>query len=158
MVRRFISDEIKEVALSMSFQGLSDQEISHFTGISTRALRRLRKLHRETGAVSRRSPGRFRLLTAIEAKVCPGLQYLGWIVVLLYCLASSLVTVSSAHPMLPLWSCRQSSEKFSASKSHCRPFCALSTGLVIPGRQCVLSTCDQKTVFKRFYCRSRGRL
>jgi hypothetical protein len=34
MVRHHISDEMKEVALSMSLQGLGDSEIRKFTGVS----------------------------------------------------------------------------------------------------------------------------
>ena len=70
MVRRHISDELKEMALSMSLQGLSGAEVWEYTGISERSLKRLRNTHRATGAVSRPSPGRFRVLTSMEAKVC----------------------------------------------------------------------------------------
>ncbi|KAH8980709.1 hypothetical protein EDB86DRAFT_3087701 [Lactarius hatsudake] len=68
MVRRYISDELKEMALSMSLQGLTDPEIRDFTGISERSLKRLRSTYRDTGGFSRESPGRPRVLTAIEAK------------------------------------------------------------------------------------------
>jgi transposase len=69
MVRRHISAELKKTALSMSFQGLSDREVRNFTGISERSLKRLRNTFRNTGAVLRVSPGRFRMLTAMEVKV-----------------------------------------------------------------------------------------
>jgi hypothetical protein len=57
------------MALSMSFQGLSDPEVRDLTGISERSLTRLRSTYRNTGAVSRPSPGRNRMLTSMEAKV-----------------------------------------------------------------------------------------
>jgi hypothetical protein len=69
MVRRHIPDELKEVALSMSLQGYPDLEICGLTGISERSLVRLRSTYRNTGGVSRTSPGRPRMLTAMEAKV-----------------------------------------------------------------------------------------
>lgn len=70
MVRR-ISDELKEMALSMSLQGLSDSDIRALTGISERSLKRIRKMHRTTGEVSKKltAPGRSRILTAMEVKV-----------------------------------------------------------------------------------------
>jgi len=34
MVRRHISDELKEMALSMSLQGLCDSDVRKYTGIS----------------------------------------------------------------------------------------------------------------------------
>jgi predicted transcriptional regulator of viral defense system len=70
MVRRHISNELKETALSMSLQGVTDTEIREYTGISERSVMRLRSTYRNTGAVSRLSPGRFRVLSSMEAKVC----------------------------------------------------------------------------------------
>jgi hypothetical protein len=70
MVRRHISDELKETALSMSLQGLTDPEIREYTGISERSIKRMRSTFRDTGAFSRPSPGRFRMLSSMEAKVC----------------------------------------------------------------------------------------
>ena len=71
MVRRHISDDLKEMALSMSLQGLSDSEIREYTGISEQSLKRLRSTYRAIGAVSRKplDSGRPRVLTAIEVKV-----------------------------------------------------------------------------------------
>ena len=68
MVRRHISDELKEMALSMSFQGLPDSEVHELTGISIRSLKRLRSTHRRTGEVSRKplTPGRPRDLTSMQ--------------------------------------------------------------------------------------------
>lgn len=81
MVRRHIPDEVKEMALSMSLQGLQDSEIHEFTGISVRSLKRLRKSHRETGTVTRKPlvPGRQRTLTAIEVKVRSSVSHLTFI-------------------------------------------------------------------------------
>jgi hypothetical protein len=70
MVHHHISDELKQIALSMSFHGLSDVEIREITGISEQSLMCLRSTFHETGAVSRMPPGWFRVLTAIETKVC----------------------------------------------------------------------------------------
>ena len=72
MVRRHISDDLKEMALSMSLQGLSDSDIREYTGISERSLKCLRSSYRATGTVSRKAldPGRPRVLTAREVKVC----------------------------------------------------------------------------------------
>ncbi len=70
MVRRHISNELKEMALSMSLQGLSDLEVHDFTGISERSLKHLQSTYRNTSGVLRKSPGRFRMLTTIESKVC----------------------------------------------------------------------------------------
>ena len=39
MVRRYISDELKEMALSMSFQGLPDSEVYELMGISIWSLK-----------------------------------------------------------------------------------------------------------------------
>jgi hypothetical protein len=73
MVGRRISDELKEMALSMSLQGLTDAEIREITGISERSLKRLRSTYRkaycDTGGVSCPSPGRSRMLSSMEAKV-----------------------------------------------------------------------------------------
>ena len=55
MVRRHISDDIKELALSMSLQGISDSEIRELMGVSERSLKRLRSTHRKTGVISSRS-------------------------------------------------------------------------------------------------------
>ena len=68
MVSRHISDELKEMALAMTLQGLSDSDVHTLTGISVRSLKRLRSTHRLTGAVSRRPlvPGRPRNLTSMQ--------------------------------------------------------------------------------------------
>ncbi|KAN0139261.1 Homeodomain-like protein [Lactarius tabidus] len=71
MVRRHISTELKESALSMSFDGMSDAEIRKITGISERSLKRLRSVYRKTGGVVPPPPiesGRPRVLTAIHVK------------------------------------------------------------------------------------------
>ena len=68
MVRCYISDELKEMALSMSFQGLPDSEVYKLTGISIRSLKRLRSTHRHTGEVSRKAltPGWPHDLTSMQ--------------------------------------------------------------------------------------------
>jgi transposase len=72
MVGRHISDELKEMALSMSFQGLRDFEIREFTGISVRSIKRLKSTHRQIGEVLRKpiAPGRPRTLTPMHRQVC----------------------------------------------------------------------------------------
>ncbi len=71
MVRRRISDDLKEVALSLSLHGLPDLEVCEYTGLSEPSLKRLRKIYRELGKVSHSLPneGRPRMLTAMEVKV-----------------------------------------------------------------------------------------
>jgi transposase len=71
MVGRHISDDLKEMALSMSLQGLRDSEVHEYTGISVRSLKRLRCTHRQTGEVSRKptAAGRPRALTSMHRKV-----------------------------------------------------------------------------------------
>jgi transposase len=68
MVGRHISDELKQMALSMSLQGITDAEVHEYTGISVRSLKRLRSTHRRTGEVSRKpiAPGRPRSLTSMQ--------------------------------------------------------------------------------------------
>jgi hypothetical protein len=67
-----ISDELKETALSMFTQGLSDQEICIVKGIAEQTLRHLQNTYCATGAVSRKplSSGCPCMLTTGEAKVC----------------------------------------------------------------------------------------
>jgi hypothetical protein len=130
MVYRHISDELKEMALSMSLQGLSDPDIRDFTGISERSMKRVRSTFRDTGQVSRvpLATGRCRMLTPMEAKVFfPSLD-------LCYLLTESSfsVTASSASLTWPSWSCRRSCETFSMSRPQCRPLCALFKGPAIP--------------------------
>ena len=71
MVRRHISNETKELALSMSLQGMCDLEIRELTGISERSVKRLRRTYRNTGTVTHKpvAPGRPRTLTSMEVKV-----------------------------------------------------------------------------------------
>ena len=52
MVRRHISDDLKEMALSMSLQGLSDLDIRKYTGISERSLKCLQSSYCTAGTVS----------------------------------------------------------------------------------------------------------
>ena len=71
MVRRHITNESKELALSMSLQGICDMEIRNLTGISERSVKRLRRTYRNSGAVSCKpvASGRPRLLSSMEVKV-----------------------------------------------------------------------------------------
>ena len=70
MVGRRISDELKEMALSISLQGLPDSEVHALTGISVRSLKRLRSTHRRTGEVSNKPlvAGRPRNLTSMQTQ------------------------------------------------------------------------------------------
>ena len=70
MVGHYISNEVKEMALSMSLQGLRDSEIHEYTGISVRSLKRLRKTHRQIGEVSKKPaiPGRPRNLSSMQTQ------------------------------------------------------------------------------------------
>jgi hypothetical protein len=72
MVGRHISDELKEMALSMSLQGLRDFEVHEFTGISVQSVRRLRSTHCQIGEVSRKpiAPSQPRALTPMHRQVC----------------------------------------------------------------------------------------
>ena len=71
MVHRHVSDEVKEMALAMSLQGLQDSEVCKFTGISVRCIRHARSTYRQTGAVSRKAfaPGHPRTLTSVHRQV-----------------------------------------------------------------------------------------
>ena len=71
-MRRHIPKEYKEIAIHMSLnEGVSDKDIRRYTGISRRAMRRLRETYRETGEVVRTplDDGRPRLLDALDAAV-----------------------------------------------------------------------------------------
>ena len=77
MVCWHISVEVKELALSLSLQGLSDSEIHEYTGISKQTIQRVRSLHRRTGNVAAPPPlniGRPRTLASTQILV--RLQYL----------------------------------------------------------------------------------
>ena len=71
MVRRHISDDMKEMALSLSLQGITDSEIRELMGISERSLKQLRSAYRSVGASSAKpiDPGRPRVLTAMAVQV-----------------------------------------------------------------------------------------
>ena len=73
MVRRHISSDLKEMALSMSLQGLRDSDVREYAGISERSLKRFRSNFRRFGGVLPPpliDPGRPRILSAIQVKVC----------------------------------------------------------------------------------------
>ena len=71
MVHRRIPNETKELALSMSLQGICDLEIRELTGISECSVKRLRRTYRNSGSVARESVarGRPRTLSLAEVKV-----------------------------------------------------------------------------------------
>jgi transposase-like protein len=71
MVRRHISNDVKELALAMSLQGIRDSEVRQVTGVSEHSLKRLRSTHRKVGAASveETSPGP-QMLTSAEVQVC----------------------------------------------------------------------------------------
>ena len=71
MVCHHISDDLKEMALSMSLQGLSDSDIHKYTRISEHSLKCLQSSYCTTGAVSRKllDTGHPCVLTAIEVQV-----------------------------------------------------------------------------------------
>ncbi|CDO74243.1 hypothetical protein BN946_scf185031.g8 [Trametes cinnabarina] len=69
-MRCHISKELKDLALKMSLvHGLPDKKIKRYTGISIRALKRLRQTYRETGETVRTPvcSGRPRNLDALDA-------------------------------------------------------------------------------------------
>lgn len=71
-MRRHIPKEYKEIALHLSLHNnVQDKDIRRYTGISERAMKRLRKTYRETGEVTRSPvcPGRPRLLHGLDADV-----------------------------------------------------------------------------------------
>ena len=55
MVCHHISDDLKEMALSMSLQGLSDSVIHEYTRISEHSLKHLQSSYCATEAVSRKA-------------------------------------------------------------------------------------------------------
>ncbi|KAI0755317.1 hypothetical protein C8Q80DRAFT_1055452, partial [Daedaleopsis nitida] len=68
-MRRHISKEVKDLALCMSLlHGLSNKHVARYTGISIRALTRLRRTYRQTGQTVRIPAmyGRFNLEGCIE--------------------------------------------------------------------------------------------
>ena len=71
--RHHISREIKEAALKMTQEGLSDPQVEQFLGISGRAMRRLRQTYQETGEAVQipACPGRSRILDGLDARVRP---------------------------------------------------------------------------------------
>ena len=78
MVCHHIPNNLKEMALSMSLQGLQDSEIQEYTGISVQSIKQLWRTHHKTGTVSCKPliVGRQRILTAMEVKVCYNIPYL----------------------------------------------------------------------------------
>ena len=99
MVCHHISTELKELALSMSLQGLCDSEIHEYTGISVQLIKRFHGLHCRTGNMVAPPPiniGRPCMLTAIQIMVC--LQYMA-----LGCHLIQVVTVPLQFYWAPGW-------------------------------------------------------
>ena len=71
MPRRFISRELKELALASSLRGASTASIEEFYGIKESTMRRLRQTYRQTGDVVRAPvfSGRPRLMDGLNANV-----------------------------------------------------------------------------------------
>ena len=71
MVHRHISDDIKEMVLAMSLQGISDFEVCQLTGVSEHSLKQLQSMHWRTGNVLEPyvSPGWQHALLTMEVKV-----------------------------------------------------------------------------------------
>ena len=71
MVGCHISDELKQMALSMSLQGLPDSKVHKFMGISVWSLKQLQSTYCKTEGVSHKpiAPGRPCMLTAMDRKV-----------------------------------------------------------------------------------------
>src|SRR6266702_6120946 len=71
MVGCHISDELKQMALSMSLQGLPDSKVHKFMGISVWSLKQLQSTYCNTEGVSHKqmAPGRPCMLTAMDRKV-----------------------------------------------------------------------------------------
>jgi hypothetical protein len=84
---RYIPKEHKQIALQMSLLNMKDQMIRHYTGISERSMRYIRKTYRETGEVVRTPvcAGRPRILDSLDANVS-------------YCLFSVLLTCDFSVP------------------------------------------------------------
>ena len=70
IVRRHISQDLKEAALSMSLQGLTDSVIRQYTGISECSMVRLCNSYQQPAHPSPVPAGWPRVLSAIQVKVC----------------------------------------------------------------------------------------
>ena len=71
MLRRFISRELKELALASSLRGVSNASIEEFYGIKESTMRRLRQTYRQTGDIVRTPvfSGWPRLMDGLNANV-----------------------------------------------------------------------------------------
>ena len=119
--RHHISQEIKEVALKMSQEGLSDKQIEQVLGISGRTMRRLRAMHLKTGGVVRipACQGRPRALDGLDARV-------GLFPLFLHCntnhFPSFSKTAYSASPTCLWRNCRCTSLRLLRSRSQRQQF------------------------------------
>ena len=127
MVRRRISDDVKELALAMSLQRIPQSEIRELTGVSEHSLKRLRSTHQKMNAVSVKpiATGRPRLLTSVEVKVCH--TYLQD-KTSSYSSSSTFVIVLSASLTLRFWSYKQCSMRVVELRHRWRQFCDLFNG------------------------------
>jgi hypothetical protein len=131
MVRRHIPDDVKEVALSMSLQGIADSDIRKLTGVSERSLKRLRSTYRRKNTASAHPlpPGRPRVLTPTQVKV----RHLFLKDILFsYDFSSFFAIALSASPTPRLLSYRQSSVRFAWSRRRYRQLHGLSDGRATP--------------------------
>ena len=119
--RRHISQEIKEVALKMSQEGLSDKQIEQVLGISGCTMRQLRAMHLETSGVVLipACQGRPRALDGLDARV-------GLFPLFLHCNTNHFPSFSkAAYSTSPtcLWrNCRCTSLRLLRSRSQWRQF------------------------------------
>jgi hypothetical protein len=134
MVRRHISDDVKEMAFSMSLKGMSDSNIRQLTGVSERSLKRLRSTYRKTGYVSVKpfATGRPRLLTSMEVKVCHASLEILSLSFSVWCGHSFFATALNASPTCLSRSFKQSSVKFVQLRLHYRPSPGPSNERVTP--------------------------
>jgi hypothetical protein len=131
MVRRHISDDVKEVALSMSLRGIPDSDIRKLTGVSECSLKWLQSMYRRKNTVSASplAPGRPRVLTPTQVKVC---HMFSKDRIFSYDFSSFFAIALSASPTPCSPSYRQSSVRSAWLRCHCRRFHSLSNGRATP--------------------------
>ena len=112
MVCRYISDELKEMALSMSFQGLPDSEVYKLMGISIRSLKQC-EAHIAT-------------LVRFHAR----LSHLVGHMTSLRCRGNSSATALVGSPTWLLRNCKLSFMRFLGSRCQCKPLLVHSNGKV----------------------------
>ena len=131
MVRRHISDDVKEVALSMSLQGLPDSDIRKLTGVSERSLKRLRSKYwgKNVASASPLAPGRPQVLTPTQVKV----RYMSLKDITFSYKFSSFFAIALIASLTPRSSSyRQSSVRSARLRRQYRRFHGLSNGRATP--------------------------